>query len=117
MQRLISHVVWGDEQMRWTSHHVVHDDLGAPEGVVIVDEAGVPTKGQDSGGVARQYWGSLGKVANGRVWGFAASTSPRGDALLDQRPVLPAAWLTDASATRRAQCQVPLDVTLHTTSQ
>jgi SRSO17 transposase len=53
MQRLISNAVWDDDHMRWTYHHLVNDDLGAPEGIVIADESGFPKKGKASVGVAR----------------------------------------------------------------
>jgi SRSO17 transposase len=72
MQRLLSDVVWDEDHRRWTSHPLVHDDLGAPDGVLLFDESGCPKKGQDAVGVARQYCGTLGKVANGQVGVFAA---------------------------------------------
>lgn len=117
MQRLISKAMWDEDQMRWTSHHLVHDQLGDPRGVVIVDASGVPTKGQDAVGVARQYCGSLGKVERCQVGVCAADASPRGSALLDKRLLLPEAWLMDDYAARRATCKVPPDLTCHTTPQ
>jgi SRSO17 transposase len=53
-------------------------DMGAPEGVVVVDESGFPKKGHASVGVARQYCGPLGKVDNGQVGVFAAYASRHG---------------------------------------
>ena len=117
MQRLLPDAVWDEEQRRWTYHHLVKDALGDPRGVVLCDEAGFPKQGQASGGVARQYCGSLGKVENGQVGGFAAYASPCGYALVDKRLCLPEAWFTDAYAVRRAQCPVPSALTLHTTPQ
>jgi SRSO17 transposase len=117
MQRLISDAMWDEDQMRWTYHHLVQDQLGDPRGVVIVDESGFPKKGQDSVGVARQYCGSLGKVENCQVGVFAAYASPRGYALLDKRLFLPEAWLMDDYAARRAKCKVPPDLTFRTKPQ
>jgi SRSO17 transposase len=117
MQRLRSEVTWDEEQRCWTYHHLVKDDLGAPEGVVIVEESGFPKQGKDSVGVARQYGGSLGKVAHCQGGVFTADASPRGYALLDQRLCLPEAWLTDAYAARRAPCQVPPELPFHTKPQ
>ena len=76
MQRGISDAVWDDAQMLRTYHRLVEEDMGAPEGVVIVDESGFPKKGHDSVGVARQYCGALGKVENCQVGVFAAYASP-----------------------------------------
>jgi SRSO17 transposase len=45
----------------------VADDLGEPEGVLMVDETGCVKKGQESVGVARQYGGTLGKVEHCQV--------------------------------------------------
>jgi SRSO17 transposase len=117
MQRFISDAAWDDEQMRWTYHHLVKDDLGDPSGVVLFDASGFPKKGQDSVGVARQYCGTLGKVDNCQVGVFAAYASPRGYALLDKRLFLPAAWFTEAYAARRAKCKVPKGLTFHTKPQ
>lgn len=116
-QRLISAAVWDEEQMRWPYHQLGKDDLGDPSGVVIFDESGVPKKGKDSVGVARQYCGSLGKGENCQVGVFTAYASPRGYALLDKRLFLPEAWFTDAYAARRAACKVPPELTLHTKPQ
>jgi SRSO17 transposase len=79
-------------------HQLVHDQLGDPRGVVIVDASGFPEKGNDSVGVTRQSCGSLGKVANCQVGVLAAYASPRGSALLDKRLLLPEAWLMDGYA-------------------
>jgi SRSO17 transposase len=75
MQRFISDDVWNADQMRRIYHQLVDDDIGAPDGVVIVDESGFAKKGTDSVGVARQYCGSLGKVDNCQVGVFAAYAS------------------------------------------
>jgi SRSO17 transposase len=55
MQRFISDVVWDEDQMRWTYHHLVADEMGTGDGVLIFDETGFVQKGNDSAGGARQY--------------------------------------------------------------
>ena len=37
MQRFISNVRWDEEQMRWNYHQLVADELGDPEGVLLID--------------------------------------------------------------------------------
>lgn len=117
MQRLLSDVVWDAEHMRWAYHHLINDDLGDPEGVLMFDESGFPKKGQDSVGVARQYCGTLGKVENCQVGVCAAYASRHGYAFVDKRLFLPEGWFTDAYATRRTKCQVPPEVTFQTKPQ
>jgi len=72
MQRLVSDTLWDEAAMLETYHRLVQDEMGEPDGVLIIDETGFATKGQDSVGVARQYCGSLGKVENCQVGVFAA---------------------------------------------
>ena len=78
MQRLVSDALWDEEAMLDTSHRLVQDAMGEPDGVLSVDETGLAKKGQDSVGVARPYCGSLGKVDNGQVGVFAAYASRQG---------------------------------------
>jgi SRSO17 transposase len=71
LQRFISDVHWDEAQMRWNYHQLVANELGDPEGILMVDETGLVKKGKDSVGVARQYCGTLGKVEHGQVGVFA----------------------------------------------
>jgi SRSO17 transposase len=107
LQRFISDGVWDEEQMRWNYHHLVAEEMGDPEGVLMFDETGFVKKGQESVGVARQYCGTLGKVENAQVGVFAAYASRQGYALVDKRLFLPEAWFSDAYAARRRKCNVP----------
>jgi SRSO17 transposase len=110
MQRFISDVVWEEEQMRWNSHQLVADAMGDLDGVLMFDETGVVKKGQDSVGVARQYWGTLSKVEHCPVGVGAGYASRPGYALVDKRVFLPEAWLSDAYAARRTTCNVPTEL-------
>lgn len=80
MPRFVSDDVWNEAQMRRMYHQLVHEDLGAPDGVVMVEESGFANKGKDSGGVARQDCGTLGTVEHGQVGVCAAYASRDGDA-------------------------------------
>ena len=101
MQRLVSETLWDDDAMLQTYHGLVRDELGEPNGVLIVDETGFPKKGRDSVGVARQYCGTLGKVDNCQVGVFAAYASRQGYALVDKRLFLPEPWFTEVYRARR----------------
>lgn len=72
MQRFISDDVWDEEQMLWNYQHLIADEMGDPDGVLMFAETGFVKKGTDSVGVARQDCGTLGKVENGPVGGCAA---------------------------------------------
>jgi SRSO17 transposase len=110
MQRFISDVIWDEEQMLWNYHHFVAEEMGDPEGVLMMDETGVVKKGVDSVGGARQYCGPLGKVENCQVGVFAGYASRHGYALVDKRLFLPEVWFTDAYARRRTRCNVPTEL-------
>jgi SRSO17 transposase len=107
LQRFLSEVPWDEEPMRWLSHQLVADELGAPDGVLMFDETGFVKTGTASVGVGRQYGGTLGKVEKGPVGGCAGYASRKGSALVDKRLFLPEAWVTDAYAVRRTKGPVP----------
>jgi SRSO17 transposase len=110
MQRLVSDALWDEDAMLQTYHRLLQEEMGEPDGVLIVDETGFPKKGADSAGVARQYCGSLGKVENSQVGVFTAYASRQGYALVDKRLFLPEVWFTDAYQARRTKCKVPDEV-------
>src|SRR5208282_4656451 len=75
------------------------ETLRVPE-VWIIDETSFPKAGQHSVGVARQYCGSLGKLANCQVavslhWGNSEATCP-----ISWRLYLPEEWLQDQARAR-----------------
>jgi SRSO17 transposase len=117
LQRFISDVRWDEEQMLWNYHQLVAEAMGDPEGVLMFDETGFAKKGKDSVGVARQYYGTLGKVENCQVGAFAGYASRHGYALVDKRLFLPEVWFTEAYAARRAGCHVPPAVSFQSKPQ
>lgn len=117
MQRFISDDIWDEPEMSRTYHQLVYEDMGAPDGVVIVDESGFVKKGKDSVGVARQYCGTLGKVDNCQVGVFAAYASRQGYALVDKQLFLPEQWCTEAYAARRTKGKVPQELGFQTKPQ
>jgi SRSO17 transposase len=80
----------------------------------VVDETSFPKAGDHSVGVARQYCGALGKIANCQVavslhWSQAEVSYP-----ISWRLFLPEEWIKDA--TRRRQARIPEEV-VHRTKQ
>ena len=117
LQRFISDGVWDEAQMRWNYHQLVAEEMGDPNGVLMVDETGFVKKGTDSVGGARQYCGTLGKVENWQVGVFAGYASRHGYALVDKRLFLPEVWWTDAYAARRTRCNIPPELTFQSKPQ
>src|SRR3954464_5067024 len=58
-QRVLSHVLWDQDKARDLCRGYVVEHLGAPDGVLIIDE--FLKKATRSAGVARQYSGTAGR--------------------------------------------------------
>ena len=115
MQSFISEGRWTDERLLHQHWKEVERDLGADDGVLMVDGSDFPKQGVHSAGVKRQYCGELGKRANCQAGVFVGYVSTTGYTLLDRRLYLPEEWVTDdAYAERRTQCGIPPESTFKT---
>ncbi len=95
LRQFVGQSPWAVEEVERRLAHKVVDLLSESE-VWIIDETAFPKAGQHSVGVARQYCGTLGKVANCQVavslhWSSAAASCP-----LLWRLYLPKEWLENA---------------------
>ena len=95
MQRFLTESPWDDDTVIGRLQEYLAPRLGHPEGVWVVDGSDFPKQGVKSVGVARQYCGRLGKVANCQAGMFLAYVSPLGRALVDKRLYLPESWTAD----------------------
>jgi SRSO17 transposase len=111
-QVFLAQSAWADEPLRAELLSWVDQEIGAAEGILIVDESGFPKCGDQSVGVARQYCGATGKIDNCQMGVFVAYASVTDHTLLDERLYLPEAWATDAK--RREQAGVPEGVVFRT---
>jgi SRSO17 transposase len=100
-QHFITHAPW-DPEVVWRRLRAV-----VPErtGILILDETSFPKSGPHSVGVARQYCGALGKVANCQVAVTAALWTGRRAWPLGALLYLPETWTTDLA--RRAAARIP----------
>lgn len=95
VQHLLARADWDADAVRDDLMRYVHEHLGDPAAVLIVDETGFLKKGTKSCGVARQYTGTAGRVENAQVGVFLAYASPKGHALIDRALYLPKEWTDD----------------------
>ncbi len=110
MQQFISVGAWDDAQLLERHQALVADSLGdRTTGVLIIDGCDFPKQGRESVGVAPQWCGALGKVANSQASVVACYASARGYTLVDRRLFLPERWFSEAYQERRQRCGVPAD--------
>ena len=100
LQRFLTEARWDDDAVMGRLQEYLAPRLAHPEAVWVFDGSDFPKQGRKSAGVARQYCGRLGKVANCQAGVFLAYVSPLGRALVDKRLYLPQVWASDD-----ARCQ------------
>lgn len=110
MQQFIGVGAWDEAPVLERHQALVAASLGDPAtGVLIIDGCDFPKQGQESVGVAPQWCGALGKVANCQASVVACYASARGYTLVDRRLYLPERWFSEAYRDRRQRCGVPAD--------
>lgn len=114
LQHFIGQARWETAPFLKRAQRLVADWLGEPEGVVIVDGSGFPKQGDHSVGVAWQYCGHLGKLANCQQGVFAVYASRHGYAFLDERLYLPEKWFTADYQARWKACGIPKTLSFQT---
>ena len=102
-QHFISHAPW-DHARIWRQLRAVIPDR---DGVLILDATSFPKQGTQSVGVARQYCGTLGKVANCQVAVTAALWTGARAWMLGAALYLPETWLTREA---RQRAKIPATV-------
>ena len=100
-QALLERGRWDADALRGIGREYALETLGDKDAVLVIDETGFLKQGKASCGVARQYTGSAGKIANCQIGVFAAYVSRHGHAFIDRSLYLPKDW-TDSSARLKA---------------
>jgi SRSO17 transposase len=116
-QQFLGEGTWEDGPILARHQRLVAESLGEPDGVVIFDGSGFPKQGTHSVGVAPQYCGALGKIANCQQGVFAAYASRKGYTFLDRQLYLPEEWFDDAHAPLRQRYGVPPELRFQTEPQ
>lgn len=110
LQQFIGQSGWAVRPKRERLQQLVGGWLGEPTAVLIFDGSGFPKQGQQSAGVAPQYCGALGKIANCQEGVFAVYMSTAGYAFVDGRLFVPQRWFGDDYRARRKACGLPADL-------
>jgi SRSO17 transposase len=100
-QHFITHAVWDADRV-WRR---LLEVLPERRGVLIIDGTSFPKQGTHSVGVARQYCGALGKIANCQVAVTAALWTGVRAWVTGALLYLPKLWLSDTD--RRAVAHIP----------
>src|SRR5215217_4000351 len=100
-QHFITHAVWDADRI-WRR---LLEVLPERRGVLIIDGTSFPKQGTHSVGVARQYCGALGKIANCQVAVTAALWTGARAWLIGALLYLPQVWLSVPD--RRAVTHIP----------
>jgi SRSO17 transposase len=107
VQHLLGRARWDADAVRDDLRSYIIEHLGAPPGVLVIDETGFLKKGRFSAGVARQYSGTAGRIENCQIGVFLAYASARGQVLLDRELYLPKEWMSDRPRCDRAGIPKP----------
>ncbi|WP_308346420.1 IS701 family transposase [Streptomyces sp. ISL-66] len=111
LQYLLARSRWDADRLRDDLQTYAAEQLGAPEGVLIIDDTGFVKKGITSAGVQRQYSGTAGRTENCQIGVFAAYATSRGHALVDRELYLPTSWTNDRERCRAARIPDERDFT------
>jgi SRSO17 transposase len=103
MQRLLNTAKWDADQVRDDLQQYILTHLADPQAVLVVDETGFVKKGTKSAGVAPQYSGTVGKIANSQIGVFLAYANRFGAVLLDRELYLPEDWEKDPQRCQEAE--------------
>jgi SRSO17 transposase len=114
MQYYIGQSTWAEQPVIGIHQGLVAEVLGESDGVVLIDESGVVKQGEDSVGVAAQYCGSVGKVANCQVGVYLGYASRKGYSLIEGQLFLPEVWFDEEHAVKRTACGVPEELAFQT---
>jgi SRSO17 transposase len=114
LRQFVGQSPWAVEQIQQRLAEKVADLMAEPE-VWMIDETSFPKAGAASVGVARQYCGALGKVANCQVavslhWSTCEASCP-----LAWRLYLPQSWLETPA--RRVEGKIPDNISYRSKNQ
>lgn len=114
MQYFVGQSSWAEEPVIAVHQGLVAETLGEEDGIALIDESSVVKQGHESAGVAAQYCGSVGKIANGQVGVYLGYASRKGYSLVEGQLFMPDEWFGQEHAERGAVCGLPEDLVYQT---
>ena len=114
LQYFVGQSQWETEPVIAMHQGLIGESLGEEDGVVLIDESSAVKQGTASVGVAAQYCGSVGKIANGQVGVYLGYASRKGYSLIEGQLFMPEKWLEEEHAEQRQACGVPEDLDFKT---
>jgi len=100
LQQFIYRGSYSADKIRDITREYASENLGEPDGVLVVDDTGFIKQGEKSCGVQRQYTGTMGKICNCQLGVFLTYASSKGHTPIDRRLYMPKAWTED-----KARCE------------
>lgn len=107
LQYFVGQSQWESEPVIAIHQGLIAESLGETDGVMLIDESSNVKQGSESVGVAAQYCGSVGKIANGQVGVYLGYASRKGYSLVDAQLFIPEVWFEEEHAEQREACGVP----------
>lgn len=104
LQHFITHSTWEAERV-WAR---LREAIPERRGYFLVDDTGILKQGRDSVGVAHQYCGAVGKIANSQNVVTTALRTAKHTWPLSMELFLPEKWCADSE--RRADANVPTSI-------
>lgn len=115
LQEFLTRTSWEFRQMDRERIAGMLKQASVGDGVLILDDTGLPKKGRHSVGVARQYSGTLGRVDNCQVLVSIHYVDGVFDWPVNARVYLPKEWAENPA--RRHKAQVPDQIPMRTKGQ
>lgn len=106
-QHFLTTGIWDEEALKIKHQEGLAKMISEDDGVFTIDSSENPKKGNESAGVARQYCGNLGKIANCQSGVYLGYASDKGYGLLDCRLFVPEKWFGTDYERRRKNCHFP----------
>ena len=110
LQYFIGQSPWKTEPVIEVHQRLVAESLGEADGVALIDEFGVVKQGNCSVGVAAQYCGAVGKIANSQNGVYLGYASRKGYSLIEGQLFMPESWFDEEHKAQREACGVPADL-------